>query len=517
MLPMEYMQGAVFVKKSGGRIFVFEDPFALSDNKMVLAEGTTVPRMLKDRFSDVVNVRDYGAKGDGTTDDTSAFLAAAASNKRVFVPQGKYLITQNVSGDFYSDGDVAVDCSKITIGNKPAIGGVRQIFVDSENGSDFNTGKSVDQPVKSLQRAINIVNACSEPQSTIQLVGNSTYEIPSSSFVFSGVAPHVVAYNGSPTLKFTYAGGAGPRFYTAHVNLQGTEENKLNIASDYDSLYFEGCSCTFTNVNFLAAVGIYGGNIASNTCSYKRVEGSDTDLGGVGRNPSLYLYMANARLYNTVIASTDGDSTGVVAAHGSNVAVYGYLNAVEQTKAGTKPLFLSYNSYLSLNYTSNADTLTNKYLRSVTLNWSTCKLTNECFTVINKLNPYYGSSAVFVGSNIVSGIGVLPGETVSITRMTLGGHITGSGTRVEVSIPMPKSFTPNVTSVAVTFTEVTIRGVDGYIADNVSQSNIGEVTTTYFNPFQINILINLNASYHKPSINNTPVSVELIGLNINPS
>ena len=517
MSTINYLQGYAFAKKKGDRIDVFEGPHTLADFMPVIAEGSDVPRMLKDRFSDVVNVRDYGAKGDGTTDDTSAFLAAAASNKRVFVPQGKYLITQNVSGDFYSDGDVAVDCSKITIGNKPAIGGVRQIFVDSENGSDFNTGRTVDQPVKSLQRAINIVNACSEPQSTIQLVGNSTYEIPSSSFVFSGAAPHVVAYNGSPTLKFTYTGGAGPRFYTAHVNLQGTEENKLNIASDYDSLYFEGCSCTFTNVNFLAAVGIYGGNITSNTCSYKRVEGSDTDLGGVGRNPSLYLYMANARLYNTVIASTDGDSTGVVASHGSNVAVHGYLNAVEQTKAGTKPLFLSYNSYLSLNYTSNADTLTNKYLRSVTLNWSTCKLTNECFTVINKLNPYYGSSAVFVGLNIVSGIGVLPGETVSITRMTLCGHITDSGTRVEVSIPVPKSFTPNVTSVAVTFAEVTIRGVDGYIADNVSQSNIGEVATIYFNAFQINISINLSASYQKPSINNTPVSVELIGLNINPS
>lgn len=486
-------------------------------HKYVKANDSTKLRTLGERFADVVNVCDYGAKGDGKTDDTSAFLAAAASNKRVFVPQGKYLITKNVSGDFYSDGDVAVDCSKITIGNKTAIGGTREIFVDSEKGSDFNTGRSVDQSVKSLQRAINIVNTCSEPQSTIRLVGDSTYEIPSSASVFSGMALQVVAYNGSPTLKFTYTGGAGPRFYAARVSLQGTKKGKLNIASDYDSLYFEGCSCSFTNVNFLATVGIYGGSITSDTCSYKRVEGSATDLGGVGKNPSLYLFTTNARLYNTTIASTDGDSTGVAASHGSNVAVYGYLDSVEQTKAGTKPLLLSYNSFLALNYTSNVDTLTNTYLQSVMLNGSTCKLTEKCFTVINKLKPSYSSSDVLVGSNIVSGIGVLPGATVAITRMILGGHITGGGTQVEVSIPMPKSFTPNVTSVVVAFTKVTIRGIDGSIAENVSQSNIGGVKTTYFNSSQINLLITLKASYQKPSINNTPVSVELNGLKINPS
>ena len=96
MLPVDYMQGAVFAKKSGGRIHVFEDPFALSDNKMVLAEGTTVPRMLKDRFADVANVKDYGAKGDGTTDDTEALRAAIASGKNVYIPKGVYVCTREL-------------------------------------------------------------------------------------------------------------------------------------------------------------------------------------------------------------------------------------------------------------------------------------------------------------------------------------------------------------------------------------------------------------------------------------
>ena len=39
-----------------------------------------------------INVLDYGAKGDGTTDDTAAFTAALATGKSVYVPQGTYKV-----------------------------------------------------------------------------------------------------------------------------------------------------------------------------------------------------------------------------------------------------------------------------------------------------------------------------------------------------------------------------------------------------------------------------------------
>ena len=62
----------------------------------VLATGSTTARTLANRFADVVNVRDFGAVGDGVTNDTAAINQAKSTltdYKTLFFPSGKYKVT----------------------------------------------------------------------------------------------------------------------------------------------------------------------------------------------------------------------------------------------------------------------------------------------------------------------------------------------------------------------------------------------------------------------------------------
>lgn len=61
------------------------------------AIGTgAVTRTSHDKFSDGVSIKDFGAVGDGLTDDTIAIQSALAAHDSVFVPEGTYLITQPI-------------------------------------------------------------------------------------------------------------------------------------------------------------------------------------------------------------------------------------------------------------------------------------------------------------------------------------------------------------------------------------------------------------------------------------
>lgn len=82
------------------------------DNIKVTTNGATTERPLELHLGDIVNVKDFGAKGDGVTNDTNAFNAAIAymqelgSNVCLFIPPGDYLVTTLPNVPCYGPGSI---------------------------------------------------------------------------------------------------------------------------------------------------------------------------------------------------------------------------------------------------------------------------------------------------------------------------------------------------------------------------------------------------------------------------
>jgi hypothetical protein len=81
---------------------------AIATSKLapVTATGSTTSRSLPDRFADVVNVKDFGAVGDGVTDDTAAFTSLESSNNGLSINLGggTFVVTAIPNRNFYYNG-----------------------------------------------------------------------------------------------------------------------------------------------------------------------------------------------------------------------------------------------------------------------------------------------------------------------------------------------------------------------------------------------------------------------------
>jgi hypothetical protein len=84
----------------------------------VTATGSTTSRTLQDRFAQVINVKDYGAVGNGIADDSAAFVAAinqenaysaAGTPAIIYVPGGTYLLSANTLPTMTRGGAIVGD------------------------------------------------------------------------------------------------------------------------------------------------------------------------------------------------------------------------------------------------------------------------------------------------------------------------------------------------------------------------------------------------------------------------
>ena len=93
----------------------------------VTSTGSTTARSLANRFADVVNVKDFGAVGDGVTDDTAAIQAALNTGKSVHISYGTYKTTSslqitNSKTQIIGDGAGSIIAPNFAIGDVFVVG-----------------------------------------------------------------------------------------------------------------------------------------------------------------------------------------------------------------------------------------------------------------------------------------------------------------------------------------------------------------------------------------------------------
>jgi hypothetical protein len=132
---------------------------------------TSVFRTLQNKLDDYVNVKDFGATGDGLTDDTAAFQAAFDAlfrnsnneyRKRLYVPTGHYRIANTLRIPSYTliDGESQIGCI-------------------------LSVGSSTIETTSSAGTALELFESSDRPQNLV--ITNTTFRFTTGHFDLSGL------------------------------------------------------------------------------------------------------------------------------------------------------------------------------------------------------------------------------------------------------------------------------------------------------------------------------------------
>ena len=334
---------------SAGASVTTSSTFQASKNGTTLTGA--LPRLISDGFGDMPSVKDFGAVGNGVTDDTASFTAAiAASPTGVAVPAGSYKITGTVTGNFYSFGSVTIHTGKvsqiqnvapqinISVKDFGAIGdGVNDDTVAIQNAVAYTAsigGGTVFIPsgIYNISSSINVTS------SNINIEGVGTGEYNDSNVLTSSSNTKIkwvgASYNGALFNFYTISGVLNARIYgsgLSNVIIDCSSEvyyglilNSVASGSFYDITIINPTYTGVLSTCYASGVIAFVADTQSNifTRVYVRISDAVNCLNAHGfvltsSNPFLALANTSYNTYNYCQARTI-NGTGIILGDADN-------------------------------------------------------------------------------------------------------------------------------------------------------------------------------------------------------
>lgn len=274
------------------------------------------PASWKKKARDVLNVKDFGAKGDGTTDDTAAIQAAidyavAAGRRSVYFPAGTYIVTSPLHAQ--------VETGTTTVGGSTK--------------SRYTYGMGLTLRGEQVGKTV------------LRKTGQATYTIPANNNI-----------NGGSTVDTTlfFGGSEGTGLYVSDLSIENASTGecyaiyatrarcvleRLNVCTNSHGIYLYGWLNNLTDIIITAKEkGLWVANATSTVCN---------KVFAAGCNNPYYLVSA---YYSTLISCCADSCTGSIWTLKGSVSMIGcgseskgadrYIDLLDDTRVDAHGLYL---------------------------------------------------------------------------------------------------------------------------------------------------------------------------------